>query len=204
MADIVTEIMGMLPDLIKGVIALFIIVDPFGNVPIFVSLTEKMGREEREKAFHMASLVGLVLLLCFAMAGREILNFFGITIYSFMIAGGILLFIIAIRILISGGWQETMASPESVGAVPIGVPLLVGPGAITTTILTLQTSGVIVTLVAVIINFGIVWGVLHFIDPVYKFLGKTGSVVIGRVMAMFIAAIAVGYVLEGLSYYFIQ
>ncbi len=201
MADMVTEIMGMLPDLVKGVIALFIIVDPFGNVPIFVSLTEKMGREERKKAFHTATLVGLVLLLFFAMAGREILNFFGITIYSFMIAGGILLFIIAIRILISGGWQETMASPESVGAVPIGVPLLVGPGAITTTILTLQTSGVIVTLVAVIINFGIVWTVLHFIDPIYKFLGKTGSVVIGRIMAMFIAAIAVGYILEGLRYY---
>jgi len=202
-ADIVTEIMGMLPDLVKGVIALFIVVDPFGNVPIFVSLTEKMDREERRKAFHTATLVGLVLLLFFAMAGREVLNFFGITIYSFMIAGGILLLIIAVRLLISGGWQETMTSPESVGAVPIGVPLLVGPGAITTTILTLQTSGVIVTLVAVIINFGLVWGVLHFIDPIYRFLGKTGSTVIARIMAMFIAAIAVGYVLEGLRYYFI-
>jgi len=203
MADIVTEIMGMFPDLVKGVIALFIIVDPFGNVPIFVSLTEKMDGGERKRAFHTATLVGLVLLLFFAMAGREVLNFFGITIYSFMIAGGILLFIIAIRILISGGWQETVSSPESIGAVPIAVPLLVGPGAITTTILTLQTSGVIVTLVAVIINFGVVWGVLHFIDPIYKFLGKTGSVVIARIMAMFIAAIAVGYILEGLRYYFI-
>jgi len=160
-----------------------------------------MDREERRKAFHTATLVGLVLLLFFALAGREVLNFFGITIYSFMIAGGILLFIIAIRLLISGGWQETVTSPESVGAVPIGVPLLVGPGAITTTILTLQTSGVIVTLVAVIINFGIVWSVLRFIDPIYKFLGKTGSVVIARIMAMFIAAIAVGYILEGLRYY---
>ena len=203
MADIVTEIMGMLPDLVKGVIALFIVVDPFGNVPIFVSLTERMRGEERRKAFHTATLVGLVLLLFFALAGREVLNFFGITIYSFMIAGGILLFIIAIRLLIAGGWQETTTSPESVGAVPIGVPLLVGPGAITTTILTLQTSGVIVTLVAVAINFGLVWGVLHFIDPIYRFLGKTGSTVISRIMAMFIAAIAVGYVLEGLRYYFI-
>jgi len=200
-ADIITEIMGMLPALVKGIIALFIIVDPFGNIPIFVSLTEKMDREERRKAFHTATLVGLVLLLFFALAGREVLNFFGITIYSFMIAGGILLFIIAIRLLISGGWQETVTSPESVGAVPIAVPLLVGPGAITTTILTLQTSGVIVTLVAVIINFGIVWSVLRFIDPIYKFLGKTGSVVIARIMAMFIAAIAVGYILEGLRYY---
>ncbi|MEM2935776.1 MAG: MarC family protein, partial [Candidatus Bathyarchaeia archaeon] len=105
--DIVAEIVGMIPDLVKGVIALFIIIDPFGNVPIFVSLTERMGSEDRKKAFHTATLVGLVLLLFFAMAGREVLNFFGITIHSFMIAGGILLFIIAIRLLMLGGWQET-------------------------------------------------------------------------------------------------
>ena len=201
MVDIVAEIIGMLPDLVKGTIALFIIIDPFGNVPILVSLTAKMSREEREKAFHTATLVGLVLLLFFAMAGREVLNLFGITIYSFMIAGGILLFIIAMRILVSGGWQEAAAEPESIGAVPIAVPLLVGPGAITTTILTLHTSGLAITLVAVSINFGIVWSILHFVDPIYRFLGRTGSVVIGRVMAMFIAAIAVGYILEGLKYY---
>jgi len=136
------------------------------------------------------------------LAGHEIFSFFGITIYSFMIAGGILLLIIAIRILISGGWKETVASSESIGAVPIAVPLLVGPGAITTTILTLQSSGIIVALASVLITFGIVWAVLHFVDPIYKFLGKTGSIVIARILAMFIAAIAMGYILEGLKYYF--
>jgi len=194
MADVIAEI-------VKGVIALFIIVDPLGNVPIFLGLTEKMNKEGRRKTFRTATLVGLILLLCFALAGHEIFSFFGITIYSFMIAGGILLLIIAIRILISGGWKETVASSESIGAVPIAVPLLVGPGAITTTILTLQTSGIVVTLASVIITFGIVWAVLHFVEPIYKFLGKTGSIVIARILAMFIAAIAIGYILEGLKYY---
>jgi multiple antibiotic resistance protein len=188
-------------EVVKGVIALFIIVDPLGNIPIFLSLTEKMSREERRRTFRTATLVGLVLLLCFALAGHEIFRFFGITIYSFMIAGGILLLIIAVRILISGGWKESLASSESIGAVPIAVPLLVGPGAITTTILTLQSSNIIVTLASVLITFGIVWAVLRFIEPIYNFLGKTGSTVIERILAMFIASIAIGYILEGLKYY---
>jgi len=190
-----------LPDLIRGTVALFIVLDPIGNIPIFTGLTREMSREDRGKVFQTATLVGLVLLLSFAMAGNEIFHFFGITIHSFMIAGGILLLIIAIRILISGELKEATSSAESIGAVPIAMPLLVGPGAITTTILTLQTSGITVTLVTVIINFVIIWGIFRFIDPIYRFLGKTGSLVIARVLALIIAAIAVGYILEGVSHF---
>jgi multiple antibiotic resistance protein len=191
----------VLPDLLKGIISLFIIVDPLGNIPIFISLTEKMKEAEKKKVFHTATLTGLILLLAFALAGQWILLFFGITLYSFMIAGGILLLIIAVRILVKGGLTEYAESPESVGAVPIGCPLLVGPGAITTTILSLQNSGIYVTTVSVLIIFGIVWLVLRFIDPIYHFLGKTGSLVIARVMALLIASIAVQYVLEGLGHF---
>jgi len=130
----------ILPDLIRGIIALFIIVDPLGNIPIFISLTQGMEEVERKKVFQTATLTGLILLLAFALAGQWILVFFGITLYSFMIAGGILLLII-------------------------------------------------------------VWLVLRFIDPIYHFLGKTGSLVIARVMALLIASIAVQYVLEGLSHF---
>jgi len=121
-------------DLFRGIIALFIIVDPVGNIPIFVGLTEKMKAEEKRRTFRTATIVGLILLLAFAVAGQQILNLFGITIHSFMIADGILLLIISVKILIYGGWKETVVTPESVGAVPIACPLLVGPGAITTTI----------------------------------------------------------------------
>lgn len=188
-------------DTVKGIIALFIVVDPLGNFPIFMGLTEKISKEARKGTFNTATLVGLILLLCFAIGGNEIFKFFGISLSSFMIAGGILLLIIAIRILISGRWKEDVASPESVGAVPIAVPLLVGPGAITATILILQTSGLLVALTSVLITFGIVWIILRYIEPLYKVLGKTGSIVIARILAMFIAAIAVGYILNGLTTY---
>jgi len=194
----------VIADLLKGVIALFIIVDPVGNIPIFLGLTEKMKAEEKGKTFRTATIVGLLLLLAFAVAGQQILNLFGISLESFMIAGGILLLIISVKVLIYGGWQETIISPESVGAVPIACPLLVGPGAITTTILTLQTARIVVTVASVVIVFALVWIILHFIDPIYRFLGKTGSVVIGRVMAMFIAAIAIGYILGGIGYFLQQ
>lgn len=188
-------------ELLKAVIALFVIVDPIGNVPIFISLTENMRKDERKSAFHTATWVALALLLAFALAGQQVLNVFGISLHSFMIAGGLLLLVLAINILLFGGWKEKVVSPKSVGAVPIACPLLVGPGAITTTILILQTSGIVVTLIAVVIIFALIWVILRLIEPIYKVLGETGAAVIARIMAIFIAAIAVGFVINGITYY---
>lgn len=193
------DLLLVLNALTKSVISLFIIVDPFGNIPIFIGLTERLGKEERQKVFHTATVTGFMLLLLFAIAGREILNMFGITLQSFMIAGGILLLIIAIRILVMGGWEEPRLTPESVGVVPIAVPLLVGPGAITTTILNLQEFGIILTIVSVVIVFSIVWLTLRYIEPIYRILGRNGAVIIARVMALLIAAIAIQYIVNGLQ-----
>jgi multiple antibiotic resistance protein len=191
--------MLFLLDLVKGTIALFIVVDPLGNVPIFLGLTKNMDETQRKKTFRSAIITGLMLLFLFAFAGQQILNLFGISLNSFMVAGGLLLLIIAVRLLVAGGWQEPSTSPESIGAVPIGFPLLVGPGAITATILILQSSGVFVTVASVLITFVIVWLILRFINPIYKILGRNGSLVVTRLMAMFIAAIAVQYIVEGVK-----
>jgi len=185
--------------LLRAFIALFIVVDPFGNIPIFVSLTEKLPVKNERKVYNTAILVGFILLLIFAFTGLEIFNLFGISISSFEIAGGILLLIISIRILVSGGFHETAESPESIGAVPIAIPLLVGPGAITTTILNLQSFGVIVTVLSVSIVLAVTWVILRFIDRIYRYLGKTGAMVIARVMSLLIAALAVQYIVNGLT-----
>ncbi|MEM2873075.1 MAG: MarC family protein [Nitrososphaerales archaeon] len=190
-------------DVLKVSLALFIIVDPLGNVPIFISLTEGMNLEQRRKAFRTATIVSLILLLVFALLGQQILEVFRISPQSFMIAGGLLLLVIAVKLLIFGGWEEKKTLPESIGAVPIATPLLVGPGAITTTIVMLQSSGLLVTLVSVLIIFFTIWLVLHFIERINKFLGTTGATVIARIMAIFIAAIAVGFIIDGIKYYFL-
>jgi multiple antibiotic resistance protein len=141
------------------------------------------------------------LLLIFAFTGQEIFAIFSVSIYSFEIAGGILLLIISIKILISGTLHENVESPESLGAVPIAMPLLVGPGAITTTIFNLQAYDVYVTALSVLIVLVLTWVILRFMNSVYRFLGKTGSLVIARVMALLIAAIAIQYILNGLTSY---
>jgi len=189
-------------NLVKAVITLFIIVDPFGNIPIFIGLTKGMAEETRQMAFRTAIITGFILLLFFALVGQQIFIIFGISIYSFMIAGGILLLIISIKILVRGEWEEESIQPENIGIVPIAFPLLVGPGAITTTILNLQTSGVVTTTISVLVVFLAVHFILRLIDPIYHFLGSSGTLVLSKLMALLIAAIAIQYILDGVLWYF--
>lgn len=186
-------------ELLKAIIALLIIIDPLGNIPLFIAMTERMDSKERRKIFNLASITAFILLLIFAIAGHSLLTLFGISLYSFMIAGGILLLLIAIKILIYGGWREKDISSESIGIVPIAFPLLVGPGAITTTMVLLRTVGIYITIMAVFIVFMILWVLLYFIESVYKVLGKTGSDMIARIMAVFIAAIAIEFIMNGIK-----
>jgi multiple antibiotic resistance protein len=189
----------------RAAIALFIIVDPFGNIPIFMGLTENVPESKRKKVYNTAVIVGTVLLLVFAFTGTEILSIFGLSIYSFEVAGGILLLIIAIRILIMGSMHENVESPESLGAVPIAIPLLVGPGAITTTIFSIQLDDTAIpAILAVVIVMAITWIILRYINGIYKLLGKTGSIIIARVMALLIAAIAVQYILAGITHFLVM
>jgi multiple antibiotic resistance protein len=194
--------LDFISELTRAILALFIIVDPLGNIPIFVGLTENITEAQRRKTFNTAMIVAFVLLLVFSFTGQGIFTVFGISINSFEVAGGVLLLIIAVRILISGFHERTESeSPESLGAVPIAMPLLVGPGAITTTILNLQAYGIIITVLAVIVVLALTWVILRFIDGIYKVLGRTGSVVIARVMALIIAAIAVQFILVGITHF---
>jgi multiple antibiotic resistance protein len=196
------DLLGLLLDAGKATLALFIIVDPLGDIPIFMGLTENVPQSKRKKIYNTATIVGTVLLLVFAFTGTGILRLFGLSIYSFEVAGGILLLIIAIRILVLGSMHENVESPESLGAVPIAIPLLVGPGAITTTIFNIQLySTAAPAILAVLIVMAITWVILRYIDKIYKFLGKTGSLVIARVMALLIAAIAVQYILTGITHF---
>jgi len=193
------DFLALLPDLVKMTVAMFIVVNPLGSVPIFVGLTKDMDESRRKKTYRLATITGLMLLAFFSLVGQNVLVLFGISWGSFMIAGGILLLIVAIRLLIIGGWSEHQLASESVGAVPIGCPLLVGPGAITTSILNIQSFGIFATLLSVFLTFVIVWLILRFIDPIYRVLGKNGSLVITRVMALLIAAISVQYILDGIK-----
>jgi len=187
-------------NILKATISLFIVVDPFGNIPIFIGLTSNMDSGRRAKAFRMAVITGFILLMIFAIAGRWVLQIFNITLYSFRIAGGILLLFLALELLMKEKVYAKI-SPEESGAVPLGVPLLVGPGAITATIINLESVGFSATAISVAIVCIITWIVLKFIEPIHRLLGKVGSMVVSKVMAMLLAAIAIQFILEGISEY---
>ncbi len=190
-------------DTLKSTIALFVVIDPIGTVPLFIVLTEKMGEKERIAVSKTAVITSGILLMVFAIAGTQILAIFGITIYSFMIAGGILLFIVAIELLTHGIWRFGTGGSGESGIVPLAFPLLAGPGAITSVIISFQTDGLIVTLLSVSIVIGATYLILRSVNHIYKLIGRRGAMIVTRVFAVFVAAIAVQYIIEGIKHLFV-
>jgi len=194
---------SFLVELLKATVALFVIVDPLGPVPIFANLTKGMNPQEKLRIFRTAAIVGSVLLAVFALVGQELLALFSITLPSFQIAGGLVLLLLSIEIIFRGERVDKLAvaSAEETAVFPIAFPLLVGPGAITLTMISLQSNGLVISLVAIVLVMFLSWIVLRLTDRIYKLLGRTGAAVIARLMALFIAAIAIQYVLTGLQFY---
>jgi multiple antibiotic resistance protein len=190
-------------DIITSIIALFVVIDPIGNIPLFIAFTKKLEKAEHKTVSKTAILTAAALLLLFGMAGTQILQLFGITIFSFMIAGGTLLFIIAIELLTYGEWRFAGSVKEEVGVVPIAFPLLAGPGSITAVIISYQTSGFLITFLSIIIVMAITYVILRMVNPIYKVLGNRGSMIVSRVFAVIIAAIAVEYIVEGIKNLFL-
>jgi len=186
-------------DLLRSTVALFVVINPIGNIPLFAAITQKMKKEERNSILKTTVITASALLITFAIAGTQILLFFGITISSFMIAGGILLFIVSIELLTHGGLRFGGTVPDESGIIPLAFPLLAGPGAITSVILSFQTSGLIITILSIAIVIIITYVIFYFTSTFYRILGRRGSLVITRVFAILIAAIAVQYVVNGLQ-----
>jgi multiple antibiotic resistance protein len=181
---------------LKSVIALFIITDSPGNLPFFLGLTEGESLESKRKTFANAILTGLILLLVFLAAGLWILDLFNVTLNDFKIAGGILLLWIAVEIMLRG--RINVEHKEDIGVVPLGCPLLVGPGAITTSLVLLKLYGYAVVLSAIVACFALIWLVLHYADAIYNILGKSGAMILTKIASIIIAAIAVQFIREGI------
>ncbi|HUV04814.1 MAG TPA: MarC family protein [Armatimonadota bacterium] len=189
--------MSSLTALLESATALFIVTDPLGLVPIFMALTHGATPDERRAIFARATFVGFLLILLFTFAGTGILSLFGITLSDFKIAGGILLLVIALRIVGEAHYGE--AGRGRPGVVPLAIPLLVGPGAITTTIVLIGTYGVWITFSAVVLSFALAFLIFRYASTFYRYLGKTGSDVIAKIMGMLLAAIAVKFIREGVQ-----
>lgn len=181
-------------------LALFIITDSVGNLPFFMGMTEGSSPEERRNVFNTALITGLVLLLVFGFAGSLILRLFGLTMEDLKIAGGILLLFISTEVLIRG--KMTYEHKEDVGVVPLGCPLLVGPGAITTMLMFLKVYNIYAVFTGLAICFVLIWLVLFFSEFIYRIVGRNGALIITKIAAIIMASLAVKFIRDGIQVLF--
>ena len=199
--------MTELPALIAAFTTLFIIIDPPGLAPLFVALTQGMTPTHRRAIALRACIIAGCLMLAFLFIGEALLGFVGISMPAFRIAGGILLFLTALEMLFQkrqARRQENAAEHHDDPSVfPLALPLIVGPGAITTIILfagqaksALDFAAIAGVMLAVLI---LVFAALMVAIPLDRILGKTGINILTRLLGMLLAALAIQFVLDGIS-----
>ena len=182
--------------LLEAFAALFVIMDPIGNLPIFISLTKGMPIKEIKRNVDRSVFVAGVLLFIFLFFGLQVFNFFGIDLDSFQIAGGIVLLIMGI-LYVFGTSLRYVKSHGFDLSVPVGTPLLTGPGVITTTIILVKGSGTLVTVIAAFLTLLATWIILINSSRLYKILGGQWTSAISRIMGIILAAVAVKFITEG-------
>jgi len=195
---------------LEAILSLFVIVDPIGNIPTFLGVTAGIAKEKRQRAFTVSVMVSAGILLLFSFTGDVILQrVFQIEIAHLQIAGGILLIVMAIDDLVFGSQRrpktaEETLSAEEVGCVPLGCPLLAGPGAIVTTLTIWKDphTGPIAALVAIVVVLASFRMVMYYVEDINRLFGRLVITAISKVMLVFLAAMGVRMLIAGLGTYF--
>ncbi len=176
---------------------LFVIMDPPGNVPVFLALTSRMDRERRHKAAFQASVTSFAVIVMFALFGQYILSFLQISVESLKLSGGVLLFLVAMELLTGKDSGPDMDSDAAVNValVPLGTPLLAGPGAIVAVMVAVTKDGnsvaqAVAISVAVVVMHVIMWLSMRFSTLIADLLGAGGIMLLTRIAGLLLAAIA--------------
>lgn len=193
---------------ITAFVTLFVVIDPVGLAPIFVALTPGMSAAERRRIGFRALVIAGILLMLFGLAGEAILSAIGISLPAFRIAGGVLLFLTALDMLFErrterreGQGHDDRADDPSV--FPLAMPLLAGPGALATMILLAgQQDGwlhLALINIAMLLVLVIAMVLFHLATPLAHALGRTGTMVVTRLLGMLLAALSIQFVIDGLK-----
>ena len=191
--------------------SIFFLVDPFAALPTFLAVTTGYNAQRRRNTAFKASLTALILLSAFAFAGEYIFRLFGITLPAFEIAGGVILLLIGLDMLEArrSATQESppetaaAAEKEDAGIVPLGVPMLAGPGAITSVMVLVGQAQTHWQMAAILISIALTAMVCYLVlgnsDKVARMLGETGIRILVRIMGLLLVALAVQYFVNGLA-----
>ncbi|HEY4573981.1 MAG TPA: MarC family protein [Thermoanaerobaculia bacterium] len=189
---------------VESFLPLFVAINPMGIIPIYLSVTESLSASERRRLTLQAMLTAVGLSVIILFAGQLIFSLLGITVNDLRVGGGLILLVLSISNLLFGdyrrrdpteGGEEDLAS---VGIVPLGIPLIVGPAAITSILVSREAYGYIPTLVSLIVNMGLVFLTLIASPYIGRFAGSAGSRAIAKVASLFLAAISVAMIRAGI------
>jgi multiple antibiotic resistance protein len=188
----------MLNEILLVFIPMFFTVDPIGILPVFASLTQGLKPEEKREIIFQSLVTASLVAVGFIFLGRGIFHFLGITMGDFMVAGGVILFCLAmVDLTFQGKTREGGVAASGLGAVPIGTPLIVGPAVLTISLMLVGVHGIAITLIGFFLNLVIVGIVFTFSDVLMHVLGQAGSRALSKVMMLLLAAIGVMMVRRG-------
>jgi len=178
-------------------ISLFVTMDVIGTLPIFINLTEGVERRRVRTVTLEAIAAGATVAILFMFGGKWLFKVLGVTIADFRVAGGLLLLVFAIHDMLFA--RADRKKEATMGVVPIGIPLLVGPAVLTGLVLAVDTYGYVPTLVSLGLNLGIAFVVFYFGNFIIRVVGEGGSKGIGKVASLLLAAIAVMMIRSGVE-----
>ncbi len=195
-------------------IALFVILDPFAAVPIFLALTKTYSDDERGRIANISAITVLLVLVVASLSGETLLNTMGTSLASFRVGGGIVLLLMAIAML-NGQTGSVRTTPEeeaeaedrnAIAVVPLAIPLMAGPGSISTVIIQMQRSDTeyhnLLVIFSILLVCLLLWIVLRLASTIGKVLGHIGLNIINRLFGLILAAIAVEIMANGLKQLF--
>jgi len=185
-------------------VTLFVIMDPPGTVPVFISLTAGQSRAVRKKAAWQAVLVAFGVIVVFAAFGQQILHRLGITLPALQCAGGLLLLLIALQLLTDTAEDPAQTKNVNIAFVPLGTPLLAGPGAIVATMVFVQRADgkladVVAISVGIVLIHVVMWLTLRFSGVIMRILGENGVLLVTRIAGLLLSAIAVQLVADAVT-----
>lgn len=188
-------------------IPIFVAMDAIGILPMYMGFTENLKKRDRQKIITQSIITAFLIGIIFLFLGQWIFKVLGVMVSDFKIAGGLVLLTISLRDLLQYEKSHRL-SPETMGAVPIGTPLVVGPAVLTTIIILLDLHGMRLTILSFLVNLLIVWVTFLYANGISKFLGKAGSKAVSKIAHLLLAAIAVMMMRKGLvdtiSYFLTQ
>jgi len=181
-------------------VTLIVILDPPGAIPVFLALTRSLDPKERNRAALRASLVALVVIAVFAVFGQQLLDYLHISLPALQGAGGLLLLIVALQLLTGTESEQAAQQGVNVALVPLGTPLLAGPGGIVATMLAVRRADgaveVLSVALALVAALLVVWLTLRFAGRLHRVLRESGIVLLSRIAGLLLSAIAVQMVAD--------